>query len=678
MQNQFSEQEWRNALIILAQFVISGNRDNIRSDLHKNAIEIAVFLGTKDNKIITLSDIRKILLEDLWGIRLPSNIISETLKILESESRIIIELENIFLTEKRKKEMLGTQQKYISNKNHIEKDVLEKARIEYQKTYRKKLEPDQEYQILTNFWLSLSNYTLQKANIISEIITGKIQIQESLLASDVIRQSLLNIEEVNLRLTLRKIIVNLFESPSDYFIEFMSNAHQNLICWKILNLDPSCQRVAQVAFSNKLILLDTNVLLAIVCERGWKHQLVIEIINLTKELGTKIMITDRTITEYMKVLNASNERFSKLKVPLRILKRIKDVFIQSFAYEHEESPTTTWDEYYKKMCDPFTVLKQFNVELFKSVDIQVQELPYYNDIINKISECYNDFYNQGKKDDVAEHDAYHLLTVKILRERSNGSELLGPNYWFLTLDRTLNCSNSFINRKGEFQNLVPSSIYNDLWLEMITPFLNTSLREHEAPKVFAEMLRSQFASIPQGISPRILIAIQGEWVKYQWLEADEVLNIIQKQFIGKMVSKIESEEVPEKDKQQFIEEVKSYFDTELSKIFNEKMGTFNQTLTNNAEQIENLETKINDLQSYKDTEEKFKRIWRSISGILGGFLIIISVYIILTNETPSVQTTFLSSVIIIAGIIFILIAIAYEQVKAQLSVGTSLNMDVKN
>jgi len=683
--SRFSQKEWRNALVTLAQFVMRGNRDNVREDLHKNAVEIAIFLGTQEKRSISLSEIRQILVEDLWGIRLPSQAISAVLAALEGDGRIKIVFDKISLTDERREEMKKIQQKYLSSKELVENEILEKVRTKYRETYKKVLRPSQESTVISTFWLFLSNYLIERANRISGILTGrKIRIQELTVTSEILNYSLSGVSDVDLKATLKNAFINYFQSPNTNFLNYLANAHQNLVCWKILNLDPLCQKVEAEEFSRKLILLDTNVVISILCKGYWSRSLGIETVRLSKELGVSLAITGETVNEYLTVLERSNERIRKLNVPVRILKRVNDVFISGFAHEHDELPALTWDKYYERMRDPLDLLKSFGIEKMESSDMPIRELPYYSEVVEKVSQCWFESHGLEKNFEVASHDAYHLILVKLLRKERGGTEILGPDYWFLTLDHTLDCANPVATTKGGFGDRIPSSVVCDIWLEMITPFLNTSLREQETPKVFAEILQSQFVTVPQGISPRVLAEIQGEWLKYEWLKDEEIERILKKEFVGSLIHKIEEAEKAGKDSRPLIEELKKQFDTELSRLFDEKMRKMQRMFQESEERIKNFkntvdqyESRISQLKVYKDTEERFKRIWRSAAGLLGMILIAISAIILSTNPEPSFHTMIICCVSIVSGIVLLLIAIAYEQVKAQLTVGTSVSVDMK-
>jgi predicted nucleic acid-binding protein len=476
---------------------------------------------------------------------------------------------------------------------------------------------------------------------------------------------------------LKKSFVEFINSSTGEFKEYLLNAYQNLTCLKILNLDPLGQNLQWTEFSGKLVLLDTNTLLAAISRGSGLHTFVVETLQLTKDIGVKLAITDWTLEEYLAVLKRADGRYSKLNVPAKLLEKVEDMFISSFAFEQKKSPNLKWTEYYAKMQNPIEVLTKLSIDKL-AIEKEIKELPFFSDIVEEVNNCWFKRNGYFKTSNVASHDAYHLILVKTLREKDERKTFLGPNFWFLSLDNSLEEVNLELNRKGEFQNKIPASTSADLWLETITPFLSTALRERGAGEVLADVLKSQFATIPKGISPRILAEIQGDWIKYEWLTVEDIEKILEEQFVSRLISRIEKEEHQGKDTQESIYELKKKFDTELGRLFDEKMKKMKQVaedseakITGLIEDLKSQKVKVTDLESYKEKEEKFKRTWRTIAGTLGVVLIALCFVVVFAGFELNVYTTIVFLAFLICGIILLLLAIAYEQVKAHLSLGAN-------
>lgn len=84
-----SEQERVSALMDISQYVLCDNREDIRSSIQKNAVEIALFIGSQSkSQGLNIKEIDQILIHQLFGIRLPVKTTMGILRILESEGKI--------------------------------------------------------------------------------------------------------------------------------------------------------------------------------------------------------------------------------------------------------------------------------------------------------------------------------------------------------------------------------------------------------------------------------------------------------------------------------------------------------------------------------------------------------------------------------------------------------------
>ena len=79
-----------------------------------------------------------------------------------------------------------------------------------------------------------------------------------------------------------------------------------------------------------------------------------------------------------------------------------------------------------------------------------------------------------------------------------------------------------------------------------------------------------------------------------------------------------------------------------------------------------LGQRVDRSRSTISSEERIRNFWREVSGAIGAVVIVADLYVFLTKEVPSLQAMFLSMAFLVAGVVLILMAIAYEQVKAHI------------
>ncbi len=88
LSGRWSDEDKRSALITLSQFVLRRETYGIREDLHKNVVEIAVFLSSSGGKPVNLDDLKGTLKTELFGIQLPDSVMTQTINALVKENRV--------------------------------------------------------------------------------------------------------------------------------------------------------------------------------------------------------------------------------------------------------------------------------------------------------------------------------------------------------------------------------------------------------------------------------------------------------------------------------------------------------------------------------------------------------------------------------------------------------------
>ena len=160
----------------------------------------------------------------------------------------------------------------------------------------------------------------------------------------------------------------------------------------------------------------------------------------------------------------------------------------------------------------------------------------FDDVVKEVSNCQKKFTGSGKSIEVARHDAEHLILSKDLRKRQKPSPL-GPDYWFLTVDRSLVCADEIVSKTVYSQDRVPASIHLEFWLELISPLLSQDSGANPID-VFSNLLQSKFAKIPHGLNPSDLIELQGDWLDYKDLEVEDIEEILSDVIVSDYLTKV--------------------------------------------------------------------------------------------------------------------------------------------
>jgi len=685
-------EERKEALIRISQFVVRDEINKIRDDLQNDIVEMALYWNPASEQGVLREEMNDLIKRELYVIQFPDTVLDVILKRLVENERIEIKDSRYFIIDKRREKISERVQENRAVVQEINDLVFSKT---MEKLGATELSEKQIKEIINGFYSFLASVFIEKTEIVARLLTGELEeIGKTRLPLDVLEKRLKSIKNIQLREAERGAILEIFQNPPKTFAKFLFSIIQNLICIKILNLDPLCQKLEREAFSEKILFLDTNVLLGLLCRESWLHKIANDFIKLTFSLGSKIMVTERTIGEYLKVLEDSSKAYEKLNVPDRILESVDDPFISSFSVEKKENPQQSWKGYYYLMKQVESILKnRYQIDIYKEAHEDILKETFFEEIAKQVVYCYEMIQGRQKTQDVAEHDAFHLLLVRELRKNEK-STFLGPNHWFVTADTTLYCVDNEINRKLDYKDKTPSSMMCDIWVQMISPFLSYDVRNRTLFDIFTQLLSSQFITIPFGVSVEDLSEIQGDWLKYDWLTSEDIERILSEEWVKKYTQKIGEAKIARDSKA--LEELSFSFantlNAYLASISDEKIKYFQgetvklatrldelsrqQTdlrieLSNQQKKVQEQKEKLEQVSAELRSEIKFKRFWRSLSGVLGLIIVFANlVFIWFRVITMDYAAVGYFSISFIIGAVLLFVAIAYEKVKVSLSAST--------
>jgi hypothetical protein len=660
----------RSALITLSQFVLRREAGEIREDLYKNVVETAVFLGTKKTRLLSLPELERVLETQLYGVKLPGTVLKRTIDSLVADKRVEIGANDLLrVNDERKLQLEQDMQTQKLVAERVEEKLLDKVHAEYRLLTSNPLPSVEPRETLQVFYSFLSSLVRERGDFVAGILAGSEQVRLFQVPLDVLGTASLAIEDGDLRIATVRAIESIFRTAPPDLTRYVLIVCQNFICLKILNLDPLCQRLERELFAQQTMFLDTNLLIALTCDGDSYHALAVEMIKRAGDLEVSVVFSQRTADEFLRVLDNANHSYPGARVPWRLLERARDPFIASFAIEHNDNPSQTWDGYYlrnKQM--EMIVTKRFGVKKYE-IDSSIEKLPWYDDITRKVADCYLTIRGFPKALDVAAHDSFHMLLVKELR-KGRKKRALGPDYWFVTLDRTLACADDEINRKG-YSEKTSAVMECDVWMEMITPFLAVSANK-DMIDAYSAVFQSQFTTIASGIVPEVLQWVQGEWLTYSWLTTDDIEAVLHDRFVEDLSKKVSEAHRTGRDEQIAMDELRKRVESRLGSVFERKMAEMERGSDAKIEDLKRKnEERINRLQTDLARERNLRDFFRVVAGILGAILIVADVVLFITTPAPSLQTTTICIFFLAAGAVLLLMAIAYEQVEALIHLGPS-------
>lgn len=667
-----SEKDYRKALQTLINYRFIGEYDQARSDIYEKIIEIVLYLHI-DRQPFSYIAIQGMIKDDLFGIFLPLNIIEKTCYEMFENEIIRIEDDMIYLEGRTR---VKIEEQIINNnklKKNIEDMFLDFFMSEYRRDISMPLYAQEETNIRSVFWKYISDLLYYKIIHVNQIL-DKVDIQyDDSIKSILFKELEKDLPEGKLRKSFKASFIKLLKSDIPIFIDYIYYSHKLLICWNMLSSDKSIDIFQEVEFSNKRILLDTNILMSLLCVDEYSHKSIEELLEVSQSIGVRFFVTDKTIREYRRVIDRSNEKIIELDIPFKILRTLDDDILRSYAVEREQDRELSWAKYYKKYANPIKFLyTKYNVDYREVDNIDFISDVKFDTISKAVSTEWQKRVGYLKAKKIADHDAFHLLLVKQLREEDINKTVLGPNYWFLTKDSTLIGVNEHINNLRQFKSMISSSIREFTWMDYIIPFINTK-DEQKNKEAFYELLKTEFSTIPRGISHKVLLGLKGEWMSYDWLKIKDVEDILEDnviQTLSLQLNKIEDVN----EARTIINDLKRQFNTLMTTIFNERIVEVKTEFDNKIKELREVKKEVSDKEEQISSLEKekikdihFRRNWRTIIGGLGIILFGMSLGLLRNIKSPTNIDLWLTFGVLSAGILCIFICIAYEQVQVKLS-----------
>lgn len=584
--SSFDEDFKRMKLIELAQFVLNRKTENIRSELYEYLISNVIY--HKGEKIgLTKMEIQSSM-KEIYGLDVPLKLIEMGIGRLISKNEIIIpKKEPIYLlSEEKLKEIYSYNEEYKALREKIILEFLNRIRTVYD------LSQSEVDKVSEIFFSIVSTIFSRYGNVCSGIIAGKEgEIKDITTFSDfreICMESVKTLENPILRKLVKDEFRNYFLNPTKEFIYFLYSMAQSYIIAQILNLDPELQTLERESFSKKKLYLDTNVIVSLMCV-AQLHDTVSEIISFTRDLGIKMVYTPETRREFLRLLNYAKENYRKIPIhEKRVIQKVEplmeDPFIRSFWMESKEKEIT-WDGYVMKMEGFQEYIKdKFSITLDTLQIKGIREDPEFHELIPAISMA--DFY---KLEPAVEHDAFHILLIKKLREKEEIDEL-GMKYYFLTRDFTLNTAEHSMYSGGR----IPSNVTIDCWFQMILPFLSPKIVIEEASDVYVKLLSSQFPSLTRSVDPIDLIDMMGIWMEDPDISTETLRKIIGNYYVRQHLMRLR--EIPEKEPSKISELVDPILKQVVSTTKREYKQEISKLKTDYDRKISNMKREMRKLE----------------------------------------------------------------------------------
>lgn len=640
----------KEAVIRISQFIVRKESEALARNCQIGLVKTALF--NSGNLGLNIEEISEEIDKQMGLKNFPHSIIQSSIESPEGKEEIYSKDGKYFLENGANDQIIKTiseRQETIDNfESTIKKKVKEKVAVE--KTNSK----IEDMAVVSSYEFLVSWFGSESSSIANSLKVRK-QITMPSFPLNILDATLKKVEDSNTRDIIRKVITETFKDLEPDMGRLLYEILQNYLNLELLNIDPECRYLQKVAFSNKTLILDTNVLMALFLESDRAFKGINELFSIAKDLGVNLVMTKRTEQEWLWSLENANSQYQSVNAQRpSLLPSIEDIFISSFFKRKSNDSSLTWQGYYLQMRQIKSLSREKGISFWYKKEYDIDKLPskeFFEPLWGRVYGCAN-LRGYQKSRPVCEHDAYHLLLVRKLREE-RASDILGPSCWFLTLDSSLFCADEGLNNFMQTPFDPPSSFMADMWVSIIAPFLGPEISESRLADAFAHLMSTHFASLPSRLSTDAVVELLGNWLPYDKLSDKDIIAILGDALVTKYYHELKEARIKDPTK---VEELAA----KVRKKIDEKVyGIFDSRLSEAELKKENAEKVSLEKETLLVAERQREKLILNLCLILGVMFAVPGlVFLIVGNIGNGISLT-------VAGIVFIVLSLRFRHLKVK-------------
>jgi len=480
-----SQKKWKE----ISRLVLSPRSRDIKRETYSSFI-VDILSDAKKNVFLNIDDIIKNIsikyaLKDFSPL-----ITKDSLEALRSSGLIQKEKGGYILSDNYRKKIEA--EKLEIRRTHeamLYSFVKEVQKIygsqldKYQISIIKDIFENSLYEVFENIGQKILTFIEEKKDPIETVIILSI-IEKN--ANVIDEQIIDNFQKI--KTVLPEAIKNLFSNPSDVFSKGLLECSSKHVMLRILGIDPELKKYRAELFRGTNILLDTNIIIANLCEGSTRHKYTTWILENTKVIGVNILISDYTINEYADAVDFADRIYTN-SLKGNIHPKLFSNEITKTYYENINK-YTDWKTYNKIMKEGTDIfIKKWDANIITSFDydINLERIEVLKDIIRSIDrEIMKDRFES-----VVEHDVINILLIQAMRDKIGKAPFNSP--WFITHDASLKRADEVMRKQYKFNQV--SCISCDAWFELIYPFIWIDVNPSDAAKTFTNLVATNVLPI---------------------------------------------------------------------------------------------------------------------------------------------------------------------------------------
>lgn len=526
-----SEEQLREAVRRLCHFVPP--EKNLVTSLHEFLVQHALaFLGTGSHTVAEIKDS----LQRLFSMEFEEvEIIAETRR-LSKAGALLPSTEGTWALDIKRYEELA---KSVEGAKSFERQVIDNWQKEVRE--RHPTLSDNDLEVLEH---DLRDYTAMVfarhgAECVALIYAGKTKaddfintLEEGIVPSLPKRSPL--VHDVRLM-----ELPAFFKDASPERKRYIAELLDSTFILHMLHVDKNCSALVQTQTRGQTLYLDTNVLYRLLELQGpVLYRAAKCLAEISRQLGCVLAVSTRTVKEWQRSLENSMTWLKSHPPPPPELARIgvqyaaEQDFVTAYYLKYAEIQISI-DDFFAMYQHLEDLLAEQGIEIKDTLCQEVQEAPELMEEISKLNGSL-DYYGYYKAPPVAEHDAFHRLLIKKLREKEprTWSE---ARFWFITCDTNLPRFDRFARKKP---TEIPFCILADQWVQVARSLLP---RTPDFDQAFADLLSSPYLRSYKGLPSDLALRITARIGQYRDHSPALAVKVLTDEYVIRALKETEDE-----------------------------------------------------------------------------------------------------------------------------------------
>lgn len=283
-------------------------------------------------------------------------------------------------------------------------------------------------------------------------------------------------------------VLKYLEEPSDILLDLINDFYMTAINIDLLSREENLD-FGEIPGSGKKLVLDTNVLVALLCKTDNAHPLADSVCKRSSEIGFDLVYTSNTRDELNRFIHGSKREMDGFRTGDKEFEAIRSQFVHDYFKRDDIS----WSEYIAEVSD-WSRLVELNwgiTELEETPETDSEAFEFARDTLRQLDKTQGEKIRESEENKVS-HDANILTITKSLREKETEKVELGP--YLLTLHNKITTV-SEIGKENYWDERI--SLQLRTWLNYLATFTPSDISDVRAKEVATAIIESSRSEEPE-------------------------------------------------------------------------------------------------------------------------------------------------------------------------------------